>query len=399
MLALVNTESMSVEQSIANGCSLAGMSQPTPQRIALFLPSLRGGGAERAMLLFAKGLIARGYLVDIVVAQATGALVREVPTGARLIDFQCRKVSFSIPKLYSYLRSEKPEAVYSSIVNANITAIISSLLCRTFGGFKGRTVVRESNVVTPEGQVSLPRRVAGFLAPRLYSFADAIISVSHDVATELTACLPSLSSRLFVLPNPVISEEIFKLSAEPAAHEWLRDPQVDGNIPIIVGAGRLHPQKDFTTLIEAFALVVANHPARLIILGEGEERPKLEAQIDRLGLNSCVSLPGFVANPFPYLKRADTFVLSSRYEGMPNVLLQAMAFGTAVVATRCHSGACEVVTSDEFGRLVSPGEPAEMARAIESCLHLPKSAGASELVSNNFSVKRATAEYLLAAGL
>ena len=229
--------------------------------------------------------------------------------------------------------------------------------------------------------------------------ADAVISVSQDVAAELTSSSPSIAQRLFVLPNPVISDELFKLAEEPTSHPWFNQGIQADRIPVILGAGRLHPQKDFSTLIESFALLKQKRNARLVILGEGDERPKLEQQIRRLGLVDSVSLPGFVVNPFPYLKNADTFVLSSIYEGMPNVLLQAMAFGTPVVATRCHSGACEVLTSSDFGKLVEPAAPEAMAAAIEDCLVLPKSEAAASLVSEQFSVRRATSEYLLAAGL
>ena len=372
-------------------------------RVAVFIPSLRGGGAERAMLLFAEGLLAKGYRVDLLVAQHEGPLVNEVPQGVRLIDLGERKVSRTLPKLTKYLVRERPQALYSTIVNANIVAILAAEGAKRFHKLTCRVVVRESNVLAPKGPLTLARRLSGIVAPRLYRRADAVISVSHDVATELCASSLALQGRVHTLPTPVVSAKIFELSAQPASHPWVverasaRDSLAAR--PLIVGAGRLHPQKDFPTLINAFAKIHQRSNARLIILGEGEERKRLEQQIQSLGLTECVSLPGFAPNPYPFFRYADTFVLSSRYEGMPNVLLQAMAFGTPVVATQCQSGAQEVLTCESFGRLVPPGDVDAMAQAIEECTSLPRSESAVRFVADRYSVQHATEEYLRAGGV
>lgn len=382
--------------------SLTPVSGGSQDRIAIFVPSLRGGGAEKAMLLFAEGLVARGLKVDLLVAQRQGPLVDQVPARVRVIDLAEPRVSRALPKLISYLKSERPVALYATIVNANIVALVAAGWVRRTSGFRCPVVVRESNVLAPKGAVSFARRVSGIIAPRLYRSAHAVISVSQDVATELCGADARLKQKVFVLPNPVISPRMVELSkAAPQHHWWTAGTKTSDadEIPLIVGAGRLHPQKDFSTLIQAFALLQAKQPARLLILGEGEERPMLEALVDRLGLKESVSLPGYIANPFPYLQRARTFVLSSRYEGMPNVLLQAMAFGTPVVATRCHSGAQEVLQTATFGSLVEPGNIEEMARAIEQRMHEPKSVESAHFVHERFSVERATTEYLLAAGI
>lgn len=393
MLALADT-SEAVSSSVERGS--AGT------RVAIFIPSLRGGGAERAMLLFAEGLLAKGYLVDLLVAQREGPLVSEVPAGARLVDLGERKVSRTLPKLTRYLAREKPSALFSTIVNANLVAVLAAQWVRRVHGFHCRVVVRESNVVSPKGPLSFARRVSGRLAPWLYGYSDAIISVSKDVAAELSTAAPKLSPRIHTLPNPVVSPKIFALSELDSTHPWLHERRnAASNIaaPLIVAAGRLHPQKDFPTLLKAFAILRAERSARLIILGEGEQRAQLEALVTELGLADCVSLPGFAANPYPYFRHADSFVLSSVYEGMPNVMLQALAFGTPVVATRCHSGAQEVLTDAAFGRLVTPGDSQAMAAAISECLRMPRSREAIEFVAEHFSVTHATDEYLRAAGL
>lgn len=368
-------------------------------RVAVFIPSLRGGGAERAMLLFTEGLLAKGYLVDLLVAQREGPLLAEVPAGVRLIDLNERKVSMTLPKLIRYLTRERPRAIFSTIVNANIVAVLAAQWARRVRGVRCRVVVRESNVVAPKGPLSLARRISGRMAPFLYRQADAVISVSNDVAAELRAAAPQLAARVHTLPNPVVSPRIFDLATAESGHPWLVARATDPSTALIVAAGRLHPQKDFSTLIRAFALLRASRNARLIILGEGEQRSMLERLINDLGLTESVSLPGFVANPYPYFRFADTFVLSSLYEGMPNVLLQALAFGTPVVATRCHSGAQEVLTDVTYGRLVPPGDSEAMAAAIVECLAMRRSQEAIEFIADHFSVTHATDEYLRAAGL
>ena len=361
-------------------------------KIALFVPSFRGGGAERAMLLFAQGLLELGYSVDFLVAQNSGPLRDSLPAGARLVNLNRRKVSFVLPGLIRYLKKERPVALYSTVVNANIVA----LLARALSGVSCQFIVRESNVPNPE-DTTLSRRIAGVIAPLIYRMADSVISVSEDVASILAAVSPGLRPKIAVLPNPVVSAEMLEKGKLTPEHPWLVD-SVDG-IPVVLGTGRLHQQKDFSTLISAFAAVIKERAARLIILGEGEERAALETQVQQLGLQDSVSLPGYVGNPFPYFKRAAVFVLSSRYEGMPNVLLQAMAFGTPVVATDCHSGAKEVIRNSGVGRLVPVGDSATMARAILNALNESNSAVAASYVDQNFSVERATREYLQVAGL
>lgn len=361
-------------------------------KIAIFVPSFRGGGAERAMLMFAEGLLELRHRVDFLVAQDDGPLRKALPPGARLVNLAKRKVSLTLPGLISYLRRERPSALYSTIVNANIVAVLARMLSFTACPI----VVRESNVLFPEGEVPFARRLSGRIAPMLYGFSDAVISVSEDVATQLSASAPSLRSKLVVAPNPVVSSEMLRLGEETPAHPWLAEQ--DGT-PNIVAAGRLHPQKDFGTLIQAFALVRKTTPARLIILGEGSERRSLEALVRELQLDEVVSLPGFVENPFPYFKRASVFALSSRYEGMPNVLLQAMAFGTPVVATSMLSGAKDVLANPEFGRLVPPANPERLAQALCEAVSLKRSDAAAEFVSQNYSVQRATTAYLEAVRL
>jgi glycosyltransferase involved in cell wall biosynthesis len=172
-----------------------------------------------------------------------------------------------------------------------------------------------------------------------------------------------------VLPNPVVTPELVECAAQPLDDPWF----TAGAAPVVLGAGRLDQQKDFPTLIRAFAAVRSKRAARLVILGEGPERARLESLVEELGIGEHVRLPGFVSNPFSYMARAAVFVLSSAWEGMPGVLIQAMACGAPVVATDCESGPREVLASGKYGRLVPVGDHAALAEAIAATLDAPTS--------------------------
>jgi glycosyltransferase involved in cell wall biosynthesis len=202
--------------------------------------------------------------------------------------------------------------------------------------------------------------------------------------------------KIKVIYNPVITPELFARAEEPLDHPWFRP----GEPPVVLGVGRLTQAKDFPTLIRAFALVRKERPARLMILGEGEERPKLEALVRELRLEEDVALPGFVDNPYKYMKRAAVFVLSSRWEGFGIVLVEAMALGTPVVATDCPSGPAEILENGKWGRLVPPGDPEALAKAILDTLEGGVSrVKATTNVQKRFSMIAIVEQYLKVLGV
>lgn len=382
--------------------------EPQKIRLAFFLPSLRGGGAERATLLIAKGLSERGYAVDLLVGKAIGPLLPRVPTGVRLISLDKKRVTHTLPKLLRYLREEKPAVIYSTIINANLVAIVATRLLRllTRGSSSTRVVVRESNAPSLKSQDGKANRLLYSLVPRLYPLADAVIAVSEGVAAELRLLNPVLKKTTYVLPTPVVSEDLIKESFETPNHPWLRETEVEfpeiraarsglaEKIPVVLAVGRLHPQKDFPTLIKAFAKVRKDQLARLIILGEGSERASLVNLVKELHLSNDVSLPGYVDNPFCYMRKAAVFVLSSTYEGMPNVLIQAMACETPVVATDCKSGPREVLGNGNLGKLVPISAPDQLALAIKESLFARPNPEAASFASAKFGTQQAIEKYL-----
>ena len=358
-------------------------------KVALFLPSLGGGGAERAMLVFAEGLLALGVEVDLLIGRNFGMLHSFIPPGAGVRYLGRQRMFSSVLPLARYLRRERPDALYSTICHANVSAVIAHVLA----GRPGRLVLRESNGPLSEEKSGLRRNLVHQASRMLYLHADGIIAVSQGVADELVLMDARLKGRIHVLPTPVISPRLMANDAIP--HPWFHD----GQIPIIIGAGRLQKQKDFSTLIQAFAMVRKVKPCRLLILGQGPLRHELEAQIERCGLKKVAALPGFVDNPFPWFRRASVFVLSSRWEGMPNVLLQAMACGTPVVATDCPSGPRECLKDGAYGTLVPVSDAAQLAEAILAALRSPRRADAAAAVLLEHDAVHAARCYLEVAGL
>jgi len=328
------------------------------RKISLFLPSLRGGGAERVMVNLARGFAERGLQVDMVLAKAEGPYLSEVHDGVRVVDLGSKRVLYSLPGLVRYLRRERPDAMLSAMTHANVIAIWA----RRLAGVKTRLVVSEHNnlSIATENSRSLRAKLMPWFIRRFYPSSDAVVAVSRGVAEDLAARTGLPIEIIRVIYNPVITPELFAKAEEPLDHPWFQP----GEPPVILGVGRLVRQKDFATLIHAFALVREERPARLMILSEGEERPALESLVRELGIEEDVSLPGFVENQFKYMKRAAVFVLSSRWEGFGNVLVEAMALGTPVVSTNCPSGPAEILEGGKWGRLVPVGDVHKLAASM-----------------------------------
>jgi glycosyltransferase involved in cell wall biosynthesis len=332
------------------------------KRLAIFVPGLYGGGAERAMLKLARGIVMRGYAVDLVLARVEGPYLAEVPESVRLVDLKARRVLTSLPALVRYLRREQPAALLS-VLHANVVA----LWARRLAGVPTRVVVSERNTLSYEARhyaSDLRMRLAPQLNRRFYPWADAIVAVSKGVADDLAQVARIPRECIRVIYNPIVTPELREKAQAPLEHPWF----VPGEPPVILATGRLSAQKDFPTLIQAFARVRQTRPARLLILGEGEERPALEAQAKQLGLERDVSLPGFVVNPYPYMAWAGVFVLSSRWEGLPSVLIEALYCGAPAISTDCPSGPREILADGKYGQLVPVGDVNALARAIGAAL-------------------------------
>ena len=363
-----------------------------PNLIAIFLPSLAGGGAERMMLNLAHGIIAAGHPVDLVVGTAAGPYRDLVPAGCQLIDLGAGRVLAALPGLIRYLRRRRPDALLAAMDHANLIA----LWARTLARVPTRVSVSVRSNLSQEAQHA--PLLAGRWLPRLarvfYPQAQAVIAVSQGVADDLDRLIGPGRARVLAIPNPVVTPELATLAAAPADHPWLPTPPHANAPPVILAAGRLSPQKDFATLIRAFAPLARERDLRLLILGEGPERAALETLIRELGLSDRISLPGFKANPFAYMARARLFVLSSAWEGLPGVLIQAMACGTPVVSTDCPSGPREVLADGRYGPLVPVGDVLALTDALRRTLDQPPAAALLRARAADYGLAPVTRRYL-----
>jgi glycosyltransferase involved in cell wall biosynthesis len=357
-------------------------------KVALYLPSLVGGGAERVTVKLAHGLAELGTTVDLVLANAEGPNLAEVAPHVRVIDLGAQRVIASLPWLVTYLRREKPDAMLSAMAHANVVALWAKRLARV----STRLIVSE-RVTQQNPMCSKARhaRLLPLLESRFYPWADGIVAVSQGVAENLSQLARLPRERITVIYNPVVTDELIGKARQSLQNPWF----APGEPPVILAAGRLSEQKEYPTLLRAFALLRQRCQARLFILGEGEARAELEQLVRTLGLQQHVGMPGFVGNPYPYMARAAVFVLSSKFEGLPGVLIEAMACGCPVVSTDCPSGPAEILDGGQFGRLVAVGDVSGMAAAI--ALALDQGRGdATRLAqerARDFSVERATNAY------
>lgn len=356
-------------------------------RVALFIPSLHGGGAERVMVSLANGLAAKGVDVDLVLARKAGIYLADVSPDVRIVNLHAPRTRQTLRPLARYLRQECPATLVSAM---NYVNVIASWACR-IAKVPTRLVLTEHANLSQLLSDSNPGMAwcLPWLMRPAYARADAIIAVSDGVARDLARRLGCAPDRVHTRHNPIDTATLAAKSSEPLDHPWF----APGAPSVIVAAGRLSPEKDFPTLIRAFALLRAQRPLRLAILGEGGQRQALETQIGELPCKDDILLAGFQANPYTWMSRAGAFVLSSRWEGFGNVLVEAMACGAPVVSTACPSGPEEILDQGRWGRLVPVGNPAALAQAIGQTLadrHPPD----VRLRAQDFSVDRVVETYL-----
>jgi glycosyltransferase involved in cell wall biosynthesis len=342
------------------------------------------------LLDLAAEFIARGHPVDLVLMSAAQdrPLVDLIPAGVRTVDLGCPRLWTSVPALTRYLKRTRPTAVIAAMPLANAVAAYARLASRV----PCRLILTEHNARSLVfGESERRRHLA--LSPLVrfgYRFGDCIVAVSNGVADRLRRLPGVPADRIRVIYNPAYSARIESLARSPVPHDWLADRAV----PVIVASGRLELQKDFETLLRAFALVLARRPARLMILGDGSQRTSLEALADRLGLRESVAFEGFVMNPWAYVARAHVFVLSSVHEGLGNVLVEAMACGTSVVSTDCPAGPEEILQGGRYGSLVPMRDPAALADAVIGAIDHPVAPDLLRERARFFSIDSAMAGYL-----
>ena len=333
--------------------------------IAFLLPDLEWSGLGRVAVNLAKEISSRGISVDLVVGSATGVFLKEIPPQIRIVDFE-RQIQ---PRLQSalkillplrrYLQIEKPTALVCYLYTCNVVTLMAKMLVRS----KVKLVLVEQIILyekQEKKQQKLQERFLPILMRWLYPSADKVVACSQGLARDLEIYLGFNHGKIDVIYNPVIDEKLAEKANLFVEHPWFNK----GEIPVVLGAGRLVRQKDFATLIRAFALVKKEQKVRLVILGEGQLKNQLLTLVGQLNLENDVVILDFVENPYAYMAKSAVFVLSSGWEGFGNVVAEALAAGAPVVSTNCPSGPAEILDNGKYGELVAVGNSQGMAEAI-----------------------------------
>ena len=338
---------------------------PNPPRLAVLASFSGSGGVEHMLVNLIAGFVAAGREVDLLLIRDRGPHLAGLPEAVNRIPLGSNHSLLAIPALARYLRQVRPRALLAAKDRAGRAAV----LARALAGVDTRLVLRLGTNLSASlaGRSALRRAWRYWPIRRLYPRIDRIVAVSAGVAADTATIAGLPREAISVIRNPVITPDLRQRAAAPCPHPWFQGK----GPPVLLGAGRLQRQKDFPTLIRAFARVRQARPCRLVIIGEGQERPALRALIAQLGLADQVDLPGFQVHPLPFLARANLFVLSSAWEGSPNVLTEAMALGTPVVATDCPSGPAELLDGGRIAPLVPVGDPEALAAAILATLDQP----------------------------
>lgn len=357
-------------------------------QVAFFVPFSFGRGVERVNVTLAQALAERAIDVDVVVARGDGPYFGELNGKARLVDLAVGRTRSSLKPLAGYLRLERPSVMLSAPDSGSIVALLARRLARV-----DTRMVTVTHALLSRSLQRKPgpyRRAFPHLLRRMYATADAIVAVSDWVADDLARMARLPRSRVEVIPNPVVHDGLLAQTCDRTGHPWLQSRSA----PVILSVGRLNGEKNYGDLLRAFARLRRERRARLIILGEGTERAGLERLAAELGVADDVSLPGFVSNPYSYMASANLLALSSNYEALPTVLIEALACGCPVVATDCPGGVREILGGGRWGRLVPPGDHEAMKHAILRTLDQPPSPERLRRRAMEFHVDRVVDRYL-----
>jgi glycosyltransferase involved in cell wall biosynthesis len=340
------------------------------RHIVLFGPSFGEGGVARDIVNLANGFVRAGMEVSVLVNRPNELFTEQLYPQVRQVVLPSRSDRCLARELLAFLRAWRPDVVLTTEERDDGIAVVVRKELRDPGvRFFLRMVTTLSVRLANQYRFRLNRALYRRRLRQIYSQCDGVICNSEGVADDLVTFLDLPRDGIAVLPNPTITPELLAAAEEPLTHPWF----ASGEPPVILGAGRLGRAKDFGTLLKAFALLRRYRPCRLMILGQGRQKERLEAQARELGVGADFELAGFVSNPYAYMARSGLFVLSSLWEGCPNVLIEAMAVGTPVVATDCRSGPREILQGGRFGPLVPMRDAEAMAEAMAVTLDHPLS--------------------------
>ena len=356
-------------------------------RIVILLPNLTGGGAERLHILLANHWHAQGIKVDFALMRQYGDLLSLMPDGIGIVDLGVDRIRQVILPLARYLRKTRPDIIVAAMWPLTSVAVLSWQLA----GKPGRLYLSDHNQLSiscvQELKISPWQLRASMLVT--YPAASGLIAVSEGVKQDMCRLGGFADTRVRVIYNPVA----ISVSPQPEPKSVRKKLWGAGFEYHILSVGTLKAQKDHATLIRAFALLPASLNAKLTILGEGLLRTELEVLVQQLGLQDRVDMPGFMVDTYPWYRTADLFVLSSRWEGFGNVIVEALECGVPVVSTDCPSGPAEILEKGRIGRLVPIQDPAALAASIAESIRNPVDPELLMLRARDFSVSAISDQY------
>lgn len=350
---------------------------PAKPLIAILIHSMNDGGAQQRVVSLANGFAARGHAVDLVAVEGAGEVGRLAVAEVRQLVLQSAgprrtpRLVAGLAALKAYLKREQPSVL---IAGSNRAHVVAALACAAMPD-PPRLVLRAARHPLRHLPWSKPwkrLREHGLRPIERWAMgqADLIIAVSQESAAAISALVADPAKVVFI-PNPTITARFRASLATRAEHRWFDEAEAGGD-RVILGVGRLSPQKDFETLVKAVSVVNRSLPAKLILLGEGKKRSLIEAMIAELGLAGRVQLMGHVEGVGGWLVRADLLVSSSLWEGSPGAIIEAFEAGTPVVATACPGGSVELLKGHTGGMLVPMRDPVATASAIVAMLARPR---------------------------
>lgn len=366
---------------------------PVQQHIAIVIPSLEGGGAERVAVTLASEFCQRGIRVDLVAGRAHGAYRSSVPSAVRVIELGQRRFSGNLVGLVRYFWKEKPTIVLSHMTHTNLVCGFAKLVSGSSANF---FPVEHTPLpyFLKDFQSGVLRKFTLLTLRALYHPAKKVITVSDGIRSEFLQLMPSMEDRTVRIYNPIIDRREEPAEDLRATHPWL-----DQGVPFILAVGRLSREKNFSFLIDSVATLLEQGDLRLIILGEGDERPVLEQKLRDRNLEKHVSLPGFVSNVRTFMERAEVLTLCSLFEGLPTVIVEALACGTQVVATDCVTGPKEILDGTRFGELVPEDDSERFCEALQRALEKPRRKELLVRRADDFGVERSVNIYLEVFGM
>ncbi|MGV7220911.1 MAG: glycosyltransferase [Nitrospinales bacterium] len=334
------------------------------------------------------GMQKRGVPTTLLLRSREGDLIKIIPKEINIVNFSKNRMLTTLFPLIRYLRREKPAALISHFYPVNIVVVMAKILARRDNFHL--TIVEHNTLSKGMKDSPLKQKITLLFMRWLYPKADKIVGVSDGVSRDLENCLGLEKNSVTTIYNGVIDDGFFERANEPLEHEWFQA----GKPPVILAVGRFVSQKDFSNLLHAFALLRKKRVLKLMIVGDGELRSQLEKMVKELSMENDVLMPGFDINPLKYYKKCAVFVLSSKWEGLPGVLLEALACGCTVVATDCPSGPSEILDNGKYGYLVPVGDSQALADGMGKAMDSPLDPASLVHRAKDFSVENAVSNYL-----